>query len=69
MKLNLRMLMKILQKQKFFLAQQTFRRSKYYDKTNNAVLVKMKMSIQSFVGLKGKMYTYITDNEHECKKA
>ena len=69
MKLRLRMLMKILQRQKFFLAQQTFRRFKYYDKTNNAVLDKMKMPLQSFVGLKGKMYTYITDTEHECKKA
>ena len=27
------------------------------------------MSIKGFAGLKVKMYTYITKNEHECKKA
>ena len=26
-------------------------------------------SVKSFIELKGKMYTYITEDEHECKKA
>ena len=25
--------------------------------------------MKSFVGLKAKMYTYITEDEHECKKS
>ena len=41
---------------------------------NNLILGKMKdetygMPIKSFTGLKAKMYTYITEEDHECKKA
>ena len=37
--------------------------SKDYDKTNNLVIGK-----KSFLGLKAKMYTYITVNKHKRKK-
>ena len=48
--------------------------SNYYDKTNTLVVAKMKdetcdMPINFFVGLKAKVYTYITEDDHECKKA
>ena len=47
---------------------------KYYDKTYNLVFGKMKdetcgVPIKCFVGSKVDMYTYITEGEHEWKKA
>ena len=48
--------------------------SKYYIVANNVVVGKMKdetggVLIKGFVGLKSKMYTLITEDNHECKKA
>ena len=48
--------------------------SKYYDKTNNVIVGKMKnetcgVPMKSFLGLKAKIYTHITKDKHECKKA
>ena len=48
--------------------------SRYYNNTNNLVVSKMKdktcgVPIKGFVGLKSKMYTFITEDNHESKKA
>ena len=48
--------------------------SKYYDNTNNLVVGKMKdeicgIPIKGFVGLKSKMRTFITEDNHESKKS
>ena len=48
--------------------------SKYYSNTNNLVVGKMKhescgMPIKVFVGLKSKIYTFITEDNHKSKKA
>ena len=48
--------------------------SKYYNHSNNVVVNKMKdetsgTPIKRFVGLKSKMYTLITNDNHQSKKA
>ena len=45
-----------------------------YQNTNNSVVGKSKeetngIPIKSFVGLKGKMYAYMTEDKRECKRA
>ena len=47
---------------------------KYFDKKNNLINGKMKdeicgVTIKRFIGLEAKMYTYITEDQHDCKKA
>ena len=49
-------------------------KSKYYDNSNKLVVAKMKdetilVEIEEFVGLKPKMYSYLVDDNSECKKA
>ena len=46
--------------------------SKYYNNANNLVVGKMKgetccVLIKRFVGLKSKMYTFITEDNHESE--
>ena len=48
--------------------------SKYYNNENNLVVGKMKdekcdVPIKGFVGLESKMYTFITEENHESQKA
>ena len=48
--------------------------SKYYVKANNVIAGKMKdethgLSIKDFVGLKCKIYTFITEDNRESEKA
>ena len=47
--------------------------SNYYNTTDNLIVGKMRdktcgVPIKVFVRLKAKIYTYITDTNHECKK-
>ena len=49
-------------------------KSKYFDNSNKLVVRKLKdetagVAIKEFVGLKLKMYSYLTDNKSEHKKA
>ena len=48
--------------------------SKFYNNSNNLVVGKMRnetcgLPIRGFVGLKSKIYTLITEEKHESKKA
>ena len=48
--------------------------SKYYNNENDLVVGKMKdekcgVPIKGFVGLESKMYTFITEENHESQKA
>ena len=45
-----------------------------YDKTNKLIIGKMKngtyvVPVKGFVELKAKMFSYVTKDQHECKKA
>ena len=47
---------------------------KYYNNSNNLLVDKMKdetygVPVKGFVGLKSKMYNFITEGNHESKKA
>ena len=58
---------------KFFDCRNYSEDSKYYNNANNLVIGNMKdetcdVSIKGFVRLKSKMYTFITEGNHESKK-
>ena len=75
MKLKLKMTIKIIATiKKMFDVSDYSTKSKYYDNSNKLVAAKMKdetilVEIEEFVGLKPKMYSYLVDDNSECKKA